>query len=310
MMSSKFDLLKPQAKRESFAEERINERTTTFKQDNLIYISLEDLIPFDRQPFKPYTDEQLEELALSIKENGVISPILVRPIKNRYQIVAGHNRVIAVRMLGQDKIKAVINELSDEQADIMLVESNLKTRTTFAHSEKAFAYKLQYEARKKQGERSDLTSSHYGTKLRTDEYMSNVSDDSRNQVQRYVKIAELITPFLDLLDSGKLPFLAAYNLAFLSNPVQEMVCEYFNATSIDVPLAEQLKLIGNDLTEEYLIKLTKNTTEEKTFKSVKISFKNIKTYFTKNESKKEIENIIVKALDEYFNKEEAQLGNK
>ena len=173
------------------------------------------------QPFKPYTPEKLEELAASIRENGIIEAISVRPKSDgRMEILAGHNRVAAAKLAGLQTVPAVVQQLDDAAAEVVLVDSNLKHREKLLPSEKARAYKLLLDARKRQGQRTDLTSGQIVQKLSRDAVAESFNETGR-QIQRYIRLTYLIDPILDMVDTGKPGFAAGVELSFLSHREQE-----------------------------------------------------------------------------------------
>ena len=174
------------------------------------------------QPFKPYTPEKLEELAASIRENGIIEAISVRPKSDgRMEILAGHNRVAAAKLAGLQTIPAIVQQLDDAAAEVVLVDSNLKHREKLLPSEKARAYKLLLDARKRQGQRADLTSRQFVEKLYAADQLGKEEKESGRQIQRYIRLTYLIDPILDMVDTGKPGFAAGVELSFLSQREQE-----------------------------------------------------------------------------------------
>ena len=174
------------------------------------------------QPFKPYTPEKLTELAESIRQNGVIEAISVRTKPDgRMEILAGHNRVAAAKLAGLQTVPAIVQQLDDASAEILLVDSNLKHREKLLPSEKARAYKMLLEARKRQGQRTDLTSVQIEQKLNSREEVAAKAGESASAIQRYIRLTYLIDPLLDMVDTGKPGFAAGVDLSFLSRREQE-----------------------------------------------------------------------------------------
>lgn len=174
------------------------------------------------QPFKPYTPEKLTELAESIRQNGVIEAISVRTKPDgRMEILAGHNRVAAAKLAGLQTVPAIVQKLDDDAAEILLVDSNLKHREKLLPSEKARAYKMLLEARKRQGQRTDLTSVQIEQKLNSREEVAAKAGESASAIQRYIRLTYLIDPLLDMVDTGKPGFAAGVDLSFLSRREQE-----------------------------------------------------------------------------------------
>ena len=168
------------------------------------------LKPFENHSYQVLMDDSMNELAASIRQNGILNPIIVRPYrKAEYEIISGHQRVVACRVAKVHKIPAFVKEMDDNSAAILLVDSNL-FREKILPSEKAYAYRMKLEAIKRQGRGSDLTSSQFGTKLRADDMLAEQVGESRNQIQRYIRLTNLIDKLLNMVDRGEIPFNAAY----------------------------------------------------------------------------------------------------
>ena len=186
------------------------------KKPKVEAIPLADLTPFRNHPFKVKEDEEMAQLMRSIADAGVLSPALARPLPDGgYELISGHRRLAACKALGMDAMPVIIRDLTDEEAVITMVDSNLQ-REHILPSEKAFAYKMKYDALKHQG-----TSSQLGTKLRTDELLAQNSSDSRNQIQRYIRLTHLIPDILKLVDEGKIALTPAVELSYLQPSEQE-----------------------------------------------------------------------------------------
>lgn len=198
------------------------------------------------QPFKPYTPEKLTELAESIRQNGIIEAISVRTKSDgRMEILAGHNRVAAAKLAGLQTVPAIVQQLDDDAAEILLVESNIQHRETLLPSEKARGYKMLLEARKRQGQRTDLTSAQFEPKLngsRSNEEVAKEAGESRAQVQRYIRLNNLIDPLMDMVDEGKPGFTAAVDLSYLAQREQENLLKIMQETS-KVPNGAQAKAL-------------------------------------------------------------------
>ena len=187
-------------------------------------IPIELIDEFPDHPFKVRMDEDMDQLVESVKERGLITPITLRPKEDgRYEIVSGHRRKKACEIAGLSVVKADVREMSRDEAIILMVESNLQ-RSTILPSEKAFSYKMRYEALKRQGQRTDLTSGPVGQKFSRDELASAVEDSSR-QIQRYIRLTELIPELLDLVDENQIALRPAVELSYLTKDEQRMVYE-------------------------------------------------------------------------------------
>ena len=207
-------------------------------------IPLDLIDDFDGHPFSVKDDEDMQLLVDSIKQNGVITPIEVRQKDGgRYELISGHRRRRGSHLAGLKDIPAIIEDLTDEEATIRMVDANLQ-REKILPSEKAFAYKMKLEAIKRQGKRSDLTSSQVETKLRADEQIATASGESRAQVQRYIRLTNLIPYFLDMLDNGKLPFTVAVELSYIPTDKQLMLSDLIKKAP-QLPQATELKHLSN-----------------------------------------------------------------
>lgn len=274
------------------------------KSNGIASVQISKLQPFSKHPFKRYSPERIRELADSIEERGVIVPILVRPLGNgMYEIVAGHNRVEASALAGKEDIPCDIREMDNDTATILMVDSNLQ-RETVLPSEKAWAYRYKLEAIKSQGKRNDLTSAQLGRKLESVEVMADASDDSRNQIRRYIRLTHLIPQLLDKVDEKKLAFIPAVELSYLKEHEQKWLFsnlereEYFG---IPLALARKLKGISQNglLTEKKIDELIVAKVQSPP-KQVKISHKIISKYFPDEVTPQERDSVIDRALDEWF----------
>lgn len=185
-------------------------------------ISITNLVPFAGHPYKVEDNEDMEVLTESIRENGILNPLIVRPAENdpcRFEIVSGHRRAHAARLAGIETVPAFVYPLSRDQAAVLVVDSNLH-RERLLPSEKAFAYKLKMEAMKRQGRRSDLTSSQLETKFRSDEQIGMDAGESRAQVQRYIRLTYLLPELLTMMDEGKIAFSVGVELSYLPTDAQ------------------------------------------------------------------------------------------
>lgn len=191
-----------------------------------VAIPVEKLRPFDRHPFKVKDDEEMNTLSESIQMQGVLSPLIVRPIENtdEYEVVSGHRRLHAAQKAGITEVPVLIYALDRDAAAIAVVDSNLH-REHILPSEKAFAYRMKLEAMSRQGHRSDLTSDQLGRKLETAEIIAQQSDDSKSQVRRYIRLTYLISEFLEKMDQGEIALSVGVELSFLDESSQREVLE-------------------------------------------------------------------------------------
>lgn len=188
-------------------------------------IPISEIDEFPDHPFKVLMDEDMEQLVESIKRNGVMTPATVRLKEDgRYELISGHRRKKACELAGLETLKCEVKELTRDEAIIVMVESNLQ-RSVILPSEKAFAYKMRLEAMKRQGERSDLTSSPMGTKLRSDAELAEKVGESRNQIQRYIRLTELVPEILQMVDERQIAFRPAVEVSYLTEEQQYTLLE-------------------------------------------------------------------------------------
>jgi len=279
-------------------------------------LPLDVLIPFvDNngcvQPFRSRPD-LLPELVESIKRVGVLSPVVVRAKGDdgEYEILSGHRRVEASRIAGLSRVPVVIQEVDDNEAAIILVDSNLNSREYLLESEKAFAYKLKLEAMKKQGKRSDLTSCQVGTKLngeRSNEQLASESNESARQIMRYIRLTELIPEHLDLVDRHILKFIPAVALSYLTKDEQQMLWNIMESNHVVPSLVQstqirQLSTINklDEITLERILAGKKQKKPQFILKSDKLSY-----YFEDSTSQEDIEKVIIELLDNWFASKES-----
>lgn len=180
------------------------------------------------QPFHLYTKEEFDEMVESVRQRGIITPLHIRPIGRRFQILAGHNRCAAAKVLGLRTVPALVADVDDAEATLIMIDSNLKQRQKLTPSEKAKAYKMMLEAMKRQGQRSDRTSptsTQVVSKSRTDEEIGQQNGDSREQVRRYIRLNSLIPELLEMVDNNQLKFVSAVELSYLPAATQQMVLD-------------------------------------------------------------------------------------
>lgn len=265
-------------------------------------LPVEALRPFSGHPFHLYTDEKLRELTDSIREHGVLMPVLVRPVDaGGYEIISGHNRVEAAKLAGLDKVPVTVRELDDDTATILMVDSNLRQRETLLPSEKAWAYRMKLEAMSRQGKRRDLTSAQVERKLRgkeTRELLGDEMGDSRAQVSRYIRLTELIPPFLEMVDVGRLAFNPAVELSYLSLENQTILYSIMERDEITPSLAQaqnlhKLSSLGKlDESAIEAILLTEPVLKKK----VTLKVERIAPYFPRGTNPEEMEAVILRLL--------------
>ena len=212
------------------------------KLEKIQEIPLSELHPFKNHPFKVKDDEAMMETADSIKQYGVLVPAIARPDpEGGYELVAGHRRHRASELAEKETMPVIVRDLDDDAATIIMVDSNLQ-RESLLPSERAFAYKMKLDAMKHQGERVDLTSPQVGTKLRADEILAQQAGSSRNQVQRYIRLTELIPELMDMVDEKKIALNPAYELSFLKKEEQVDLLDAMDSEQATPSLSQAQRL--------------------------------------------------------------------
>ena len=264
-------------------------------------IPLSEIDDFPDHPFQVKLDEDMAQLVESISANGIITPVTLRKKGDgRYEMIAGHRRKKACEIAGFTTIKAEIKELTQEEATIFMVESNLQ-RSTILPSEKAFAYKMRLEAMNRQGQRS-VTSSPLGTRLRSDEVLAQQTGDSRNQIHRYIRLTYLIKPLLDMVDGERIALRPAVELSYLQAQEQQDLLEAVSYVDATPSLAQAIKMKNLSrsaaLNADTILAIM---CEKKPNQYEKISFRmdHLRQYVPINITAKQTEEYVLKALDYY-----------
>ncbi|MBQ9210180.1 MAG: ParB/RepB/Spo0J family partition protein [Clostridia bacterium] len=284
------------------------EETRQGGKQHIEQLSLSDLVPFKDHPFRVVDDDRMKETVESIREYGVLVPIIVRPMEDgSYEIVSGHRRKRACELAEVEEIPAIVRELDDDEATIIMVDSNLQ-RENILPSERAKAYQMKLDAIKHRGERRDLTCGQIGHKLETKKAREVVAEDageSPRQVQRFIRLNDLSEALRDKVDKGELGFTPAVELSFLKPEEQEWVEHALDETQ-QTPSLSQAQRIKQEskegtLTEETVHKII---SEEKKplYNSVTLSHDTLKKYFPKSYTAKQMENIIIRLLDTWLKK--------
>ena len=262
-------------------------------------LPLSELTPFKNHPFKVKNDAEMAELMKSIADAGVLSPALARPLPGGgYELISGHRRLAACKALGMDTMPVIVRKLTDEEAIITMVDTNLQ-REHILPSEKAFAYKMKYEALKHQG-----TSSQVGTKLRTDELLAQSSGDSRNQIQRYIRLTNLIPEILQMVDEGKIALTPAVELSYLQPSEQEMLFSVMDSDEVTPSLSQARRLRrmseAQTLTDDAVLQLLSEVKGSQV-EYVKVPVDKLRSFFRPDTSVKQMTETLVKAMD-FYNK--------
>lgn len=269
-------------------------------------LEIDSLVPFPNQPFNPYTEDDMAKMVESIQENGVISPIIVRPKADgeTYEIISGHNRVEACRRAGICKIPSFIREVDDDTAVILMVDSNLRQREKLLPSEKAKAFKMKVEAIKRQGERTDLTSVQVEQKFAGKTSRDIVAEEvgeSNAQVQRYIRLNSLSPSLLQMVDYGKLAFNPAVALSYLNPEDQAIVQEVMarEETAPSLSQAQKLKKMAQDgtITDEEIDRVL--TVQKPMYETITFRFSTVEEYFPEGTTGKQMQEIIMGLLRDY-----------
>lgn len=270
---------------------------------NIVEIPLSEIDDAPNHPFKVAIDEDMYKLVDSIRDNGILVPAIVRKkIDGRYELVAGHRRKKACEIVGLEKLKSEVRDLSYDQAVVVMVDSNFQ-RSKLLPSELAFSYKMRMDALKRQGKRTDVTSTPVVAKLRTGEELGKVHNDSREQVRRYIRLTKLIKELLDLVDEEKIAFRPAVELSYLTKEEQQMLLETINSEEATPSLSQALKLKqlskDGELDEDRILDIM---CERKPNQVEKLMFKAdiLRPYIPRTIiTPKETEAYIIKALEYY-----------
>ncbi len=271
------------------------------KKQDFTVLRIEDLHPFPDNPFRVVEDELLMEMSESIKEFGIVTPIIARPKEDGdgYEVIAGQRRVRASQLAGIDTVPAFVLPLDRDRAIITLVDSNMQ-RENILPSERAFAYKMKLEAMKRQGFRTDLTSSQVGTKLRTDDKVAQGFGIGKTTVQRFIRLTELIPPILQMVDEGKIALTPAVELSFLKKDEQENLFTTMESEEATPSLSQaqrmkQLSQTGRlDMDTIFAIMTEEKANQKET---LKIKTDKLRKYFPKGTTPKQMEDFIIRLLE-------------
>ena len=272
------------------------------KLEKVEKIAVSSISNFPNHPYQVKDNEEMEDFVENIKQKGVIHPVIVRPKEDgTYEMISGHRRKRACELAGIKEIPAIVRDMSDEDAIIYMVDSN-KQREKILPSEKAFAYKMKLEAMKSQGQRNDLTSRPMVDKLKSADIMGEEVGESGRQIQRYIRLTELIPELLQLVDDDKMKLRPAVEISYLTKSEQEYVFEAmeYNEVFPSHPQARELKKLSIEgkLTDDEIDRIM---SEEKPNQkeNIKFSVDKVRGYFPKEYTPTEMQNIIVKLLENY-----------
>ena len=279
------------------------------QMDRVQKIPLTELVPFKDHPFKVVEDESMLRTTESISMFGVLTPLIARPTEDgKFEIISGHRRAHAAEAVGLSEVPVIVRPMDDDVAKILVVDSNLQ-RENILPSERAFAYKMKAEAMKHQGSRSDLwiegTSSQLGTKLRTDEQIARQVGESRNQIQRFIRLTNLIPEILEMVDQKRIAFNPAVELSYLKPEEQKNLLEAIDFTQATPSVSQAMRLKklsqegGCKLEDmcEILAEVKKGDLERVAFKS-----EQLRKYFPKSYTPRQMSDVILKLLDQWQKK--------
>ena len=280
------------------------------QREQVQQIPIDALHPFTNHPFKVLDDEAMTRTVESIAQYGVLAPLIARPRPegDGYEIISGHRRQYAAKLAGLDTLPVIVRNMDDDAAVLLMVDSNLQ-REHILPSERAFAYKMKLEALKNQGARSDLTSGQIGPKLRSDEQVALDAGESRKQVQRFIRLTNLIPELLDMVDEKKISFNPAVELSYLDESQQRDFLEAMNDTQNAPSLsqAQRLKKLAQEGHFSYDVAFAVMG-EEKKGELDKVVIKNdtLRKYFPRSYTPKQMEDTIIKLLDQWQRKQQRQ----
>ena len=276
-------------------------------EESAMDLEIVKIRPFKDHPFKVVDDEKMQDLVESIRTNGILSPVLVRPVGNDvYEMVSGHRRMHAAVILGMDRVPAIIREMSDDEAIVKMVDANIQ-REELLPSEKAFAYRMKMEAMRRQGIRQDLTSRQFVEKLSSDELGESVGMSGR-QIQRFIRLTELIPELLDYVDQKRIQFTVAVEISYIDREIQKWLFEYIKDNGV-VKL-NQISLLRAQLqtgaiTQAKMIALLNDSQPGKA-PSSKLTFteKKLREYFPAGYTANEMRGVIEGLLSEWKRKQD------
>lgn len=284
------------------------------KQERIQSISILDLVPFENHPFKVVDDEAMLRTTESIAQYGVLTPIIARPLEDGgYEIISGHRRVHAAEAAGLDEVPVIVRDMTDDEATVLMVDSNLQ-RESILPSERAFAYKMKLEAMKHQGERGDLTSGQVGQKLTgavSRDLLAEQAGESSRQVQRFIRLTNLIPDLLEMVDQKQISFNPAVELSYLKPEEQEIFMEAMDMaqTAPSLSQAQRMKKLSQeggfslDAVRKIMTEVKKGDLERVTFRN-----ETLRKYFPKSYSTQQMQDTIIKLLEQWQKRKQRDQG--
>ena len=279
------------------------------QREQVQQIPIAELHPFTNHPFKVLDDESMQRTVESVEQYGVLSPLIARPRpEGGYEIISGHRRQHAAQLAGLETLPVIVRNMDDNAAVLLMVDSNLQ-RENILPSERAFAYKMKLDALKKQGARSDLTSAQIGTKLRADEKVALDSGESRSQIQRFIRLTNLIPELLDMVDEKKIAFNPAVELSYLDEAQQRDFLEAMEDTQNAPSLsqAQRLKKLALEGHFSYDVAFAvMGEAKKDELDKVVIKNETLRKYFPRSYTPKQMEDTIIKLLEQWQRKRQRQ----
>ena len=279
--------------------------------NTVITVNANKLKPFKDHPYQVNANEDMDRLVESIKEKGVLTPLIIRPLENtdEFEVISGHRRLYAAQKAGITELPAFVHNISRDEAVVEMVDSNIQ-RENILPSERAFAYRMKMEAIKHQGSRADLTSSQFETKLRSDQIVADEAGQSRATVQRYIRLTELIPELLDMVDNGQLKFNPAVELSYLAREEQQdfLSAMDYAQTTPSLSQAQRIKKLAQE-GECTLDAMCDIMNEIKKEEQGKVTFKTdaLRRYFPKSYTNKQMEDKIIQLLEQWQKKREKSM---
>ena len=272
------------------------------QREQVQQIPIGELFPFKNHPFKVLDDESMQRTVESVEQYGVLSPLIARPRpEGGYEIISGHRRQHAAQLAGLETLPVIVRNMDDNAAVLLMVDSNLQ-RENILPSERAFAYKMKLEALKNQGARSDLTSCQVGTKFRADSELAESAGESARNVQRFIRLTNLVPELLDMVDEKKIAFNPAVELSYLDESQQRDFLEAMDASQNAPSLSQAIRIKKLAQQGEFDYDAVYNImNEEKKSELDTVTIKNetLRKYFPRNYTPRQMENIIIKLLDQW-----------
>ena len=296
-------------KDEKFKLESVEELLGVVNEESAMDIEISKIQSFRAHPFKVLDDDKMQELIDSISVNGILTPVLVRPLgMDTYEMISGHRRMHAAKIVGLTKIPTIIREMTDDEAVINMVDANVQ-REELLPSEKAFAYRMKLDAMKRQAGRPGKNNvSQNETNLRSDEVLAKEIGSSRNKIQRYIRLTELIPELLDMVDRKKLQFTVAVDISYIDPVVQQWLYEYIRENGFIKPaqvIALRKYLQIEKVNQQRMIMILNENMPGRTLINRKITFSEDKLskYFPPFYSQLDMENIMIELLEEWKKKQ-------